>query len=365
MFNNKYFNDYNSMDDEEKTAIRYGAEGRDLSDVIRSSHKKISDPNKVFDAWVKGEGMRKTGESKAFLDEIEKSEMDELEKSLSKRDKTDANGISASPIKDIWGNDLANDTYEKAENTEDNASIEKMPFITDFDSTAKAQALPHINNLLPKDKDYDIMYLSDDADSAGTTSSGQTNQNASESESSTTFVTYGYSDENVVGGIQLRLNELGYTDVDITGTFDASTEAAIKEFQEERELPVTGVLDDATKAEMGFSDDYSVSRKGENATPWHAPYSPPFNMEDYKREQERLKREKEEALKAKEDEENLPFYKKLILPILLRETYEGTAPTASDLTEENKLPENSNEGVLQDGNVIDGANYPYPVDGYN
>ena len=59
---------------------------------------------------------------------------------------------------------------------------------------------------------------------------------------------------------------------------------------------------------MGFSDDYSVSRKGKNATPWHAPYSPPFNMEDYKREQERLKREKEEALKAKKDEEENESY---------------------------------------------------------
>ncbi len=84
-------------------------------------------------------------------------------------------------------------------------------------------------------------------------------------------------------------------------------------------------------------------------------------MDAYKRAQERLKREKEEALKAKEEEENLPLYKKLLLPFLSRIIYEGTAPTASDLTEDNKLPENPNEGVLQDGNVIDGANYPYPV----
>ena len=53
---------------------------------------------------------------------------------------------------------------------------------------------------------------------------------------------------------------------------------------------------------MGFSDDYSVSRKGENATPWHAPYSPPFDMDAYKRKLERLKQEKEDAKKAKEKE---------------------------------------------------------------
>ena len=184
-------------------------------------------------------------------------------------------------------------------------------------------------------------------------------------ETDKTYVPCGYPDVNVVGGIQLRLNELGYTEVAITGTFDSKTEAGIRKFQEKRGLPVTGVLDDATKAEMGFSEDYSVSRKGKNATMGHAPYSPPFDMDAYRRKQERLKREKEEALKAKEDEENLPFYKKLIPPFPLRKIYEGTAPTASDLTEENKLLENSNEGVLQDGNVIDGANYPYPVDGYN
>ena len=68
---------------------------------------------------------------------------------------------------------------------------------------------------------------------------------------------------------QSRLNELGYTDVDITGAFDAKTEAGIKKFQEKRGLPITGVLDDETKKAMGFSDDYSVSRKGENAPPWN------------------------------------------------------------------------------------------------
>ncbi|MDO5479138.1 MAG: peptidoglycan-binding domain-containing protein, partial [Clostridia bacterium] len=258
---------------------------------------------------------------------------------------------------DIWGNDLANDTYEKAENTEDNDSIEKMPFITDFDSTAKAQALPHINNLLPNDKDYDIMYLSDDADSAGTTSSGQTNQNASESESSTTFVTYGYPDENVVGGIQLRLNELGYTGVDITGVFDLKTEAGIRKFQEKRGLPVTGVLDDATKAEMGFSEDYSVSRKGKNATMGHAPYSPPFNMDAYKRAQERLKREKEEALKVKEEDENFSLLARLLnLPlyvlslILGEDAVSGMNPgteVAEDPLQEEDLWEN---GTMNDYN---------------
>lgn len=160
------------------------------------------------------------------------------------------------------------------------------------------------------------MYLSDDTGSGGTSSSVKTprTNTTNDTESSKTNVTYGYPDVNVVGGIQLRLNELGYTDVDITGTFDAKTEAGIKKFQEKRGLPVTGVLDDETKKAMGFSEDYSVSRKGENATPWHVPESPPFNMEAYKRKQEELKREEE--AKNKTEEENTSLWAWLLnLPL--------------------------------------------------
>ncbi len=222
-------------------------------------------------------------------------------------------GFFVSPIKDIWGNDLLNAAYKKPEKTKDSISIEKMPFISDSDNPVKAQTLPRTNNLLPNSKDYDIMYPGETTNYSNPASSGQANQNASKSGiSSNTHVTYGHSDKNVVGGIQLRLNELGYTEVDITGPFDAKTEAGIKKFQEKRGLPVTGVLDDETKKAMGFSDDYSVSRKGANATPWHAPESRPFNLEAYNRKQEELKREEEAAKKTKEEEENFSFWAHLL-----------------------------------------------------
>lgn len=67
---------------------------------------------------------------------------------------------------------------------------------------------------------------------------------------------------------------------------------------------------------MGFSDDYSVSRKGENATPWHAPESPPFNMDAYNKKQERLKQEVEEAKKLKKEKENFSLWAGLLnLPL--------------------------------------------------
>ena len=116
---------------------------------------------------------------------------------------------------------------------------------------------------------------------------------------------------------------------------------------------------------MGFSDDYSVSRKDENATPWHAPYSPPFNMEDYKREQERLKREKE-AKKYYEDYKNKEAVAKFLGWLFTGfGSLKDAAPSGADLAEENKTPETQSDYLLQGGNAIDNANYPYPVDGYN
>ena len=109
---------------------------------------------------------------------------------------------------------------------------------------------------------------------------------------------------------------------------------------------------------MGFSDDYSVSRKGENATPWHAPESPPFDMDAYKRKQDAEKYYEE--YKKKE-----ALAKLLGWPFTVFGIFKDAAPSVADLAEENKTPETQSDYLLQGGNAIDNANYPYPVDGYN
>ena len=80
------------------------------------------------------------------------------------------------------------------------------------------------------------MYQSDDTGSGGTNSSVKTTRTntTNYTESSKANVTYGYPDVNVVGGIQSRLNELGYTDVDITGAFDAKNRSRHKEIPGEK-----------------------------------------------------------------------------------------------------------------------------------
>ncbi len=154
---------------------------------------------------------------------------------------------------------------------------------------------PEENYLLKPEEKYDKMYLANYSNkvSAGKTKDGKTH------------VTYGCEDENIVGGIQLRLSEMGYkgksgAEINITGVFDENTEEGIRQFQEDRGLTVTGILDDATKEEMGFTEDYSIQRKGKNATPFNHPYSPPFNLERYNKEQEEEKEEKEQRIKKDE-----------------------------------------------------------------
>jgi hypothetical protein len=108
---------YDLMDENEKFAMRYGAKGRDLGDVIRDNPGKITNPEKILYAWDKGMNLRKDGSSKYFLDRIEKAEMDNLKSTLSQggstplglSGKTDGNGISSEPERDIWGNDLFKD----------------------------------------------------------------------------------------------------------------------------------------------------------------------------------------------------------------------------------------------------------------
>ena len=317
-------NKYNSMDNIEKFAMRYGALGRSIGDVVRDSSEKISNPNKIFDAWVKGEDIRKNGEAKDFLDGIEKAEMDEITKSSFKHNKNDANGISVDRIKDNSKNNLnknaTNTEIFQSKNPKTSYDIPQFRTSTrNKTSLPKSETLLYTgdkekdsNNLLQIGKTGDIMKTGDITNYSNSESSANAKQDSpSNSENNKTYVTYGYPDVNVVGGIQSRLNEMGYEGADgnrikITGTFDNDTEECIKEFQKDRNLPVTGIFDDATKTEMGFLEDYSVSRKGKNSTPWMPPESSPFNMEAYNKRQEELKRE-EEAKKAEKEKESSPL----------------------------------------------------------
>ncbi len=97
--------EYDLMDENEKFAMRYGAEGRHLSDVIRDSPGEITSPDKMLDAWDRGMNMRKDGTSKVFLYDIEKEKMSNLTASMAP--KADSNGITSEPVRDMWGNDLS------------------------------------------------------------------------------------------------------------------------------------------------------------------------------------------------------------------------------------------------------------------
>jgi peptidoglycan hydrolase-like protein with peptidoglycan-binding domain len=75
---------------------------------------------------------------------------------------------------------------------------------------------------------------------------------------------YGWS----VLQLQERLNELlkQSTPLRVDGDYGPLTEAAVKEFQKLRELPVTGSVDDATSAALGFEDKSRTKRAPGSAT---------------------------------------------------------------------------------------------------
>ena len=85
-------------------------------------------------------------------------------------------------------------------------------------------------------------------------------------------------------------------------------------------------------------------------------------MEAYKRKQEELKRE-EEAKKFHEEYKKKEDIARGIGWLLTAfGLFKDSAPSGVDLAEENKTPETQSEYLLQGGNAIDNANYPYPVD---
>ncbi len=289
--------EYDLMDENEKFALRYGAEGRHIGDVVRDSPGGFVNSEKMFDAWNKGINMRKDGSSKAFPDDIDKAE---LERVSPKKDETiDSNGILAEPVSEIKDNDFS-DSFSwgnaKGVGMPPQKVESKISETKNIQKDEERDSSPIKEEyLLQPNEKYDTIYLSNYSNKVP---SGKT-------EDGKAYVTYGCEDVNVVGGIQSRLKEMSYkgkdgTSIKITGIFDADTEEGIRQFQKDRDLPVTGILDEATKKEMGFSEDYSVSRSGRNATPWHHPTSPPFNLERYNRELKEYEEEKKQ--RAKEDE---------------------------------------------------------------
>jgi peptidoglycan hydrolase-like protein with peptidoglycan-binding domain len=64
----------------------------------------------------------------------------------------------------------------------------------------------------------------------------------------------GAADQAEVHQCQKRLMELGYDPGPLDGIWGKKTVAALKEFQKDNNLPITGFLDDKTKIELGLSD---------------------------------------------------------------------------------------------------------------
>jgi hypothetical protein len=60
-----------------------------------------------------------------------------------------------------------------------------------------------------------------------------------------------YSDTNFVMGIQRALSEQGYDAGPFTGYITTRTSDALRQFQRDRGLPVTGIIDEATADELG------------------------------------------------------------------------------------------------------------------
>ncbi len=163
---------YDLMDENEKFAMRYGAEGRHLGDVIRDNPGKITNPDKMLEAWDKGMNMRKDGTSKVFLDDIEKKERDNL--LSSKSPKTDENGIESEPVRDMWGNDLSKDSpFGNSEESGIPPEELKFDFGENENHTPKGA-----NYLLQHDENYGKMY---EENFGNNTSFGMTNSLPGES----------------------------------------------------------------------------------------------------------------------------------------------------------------------------------------
>jgi hypothetical protein len=62
--------------------------------------------------------------------------------------------------------------------------------------------------------------------------------------------------------IQLRLQEKGYDPGNVNGTADETTRVAIRKFQQDQGIPVTGTIDERTANELGFQYSTNPTSRG-------------------------------------------------------------------------------------------------------
>lgn len=69
---------------------------------------------------------------------------------------------------------------------------------------------------------------------------------------------YGYGDllpDEIVANVQSELQRLGYYPYEVDGIFGPLTQEALALYQRDAGLPVTGAIDPATLASLGFTDE--------------------------------------------------------------------------------------------------------------
>ncbi len=74
--------------------------------------------------------------------------------------------------------------------------------------------------------------------------------------------------------VQQRLQEKGYNPGTLNGTADDTTRAAIRKFQQDQGIPVTGMVDERTVNELGFRYSKNPADRG-TASDQSAPSEPP------------------------------------------------------------------------------------------
>jgi peptidoglycan hydrolase-like protein with peptidoglycan-binding domain len=75
--------------------------------------------------------------------------------------------------------------------------------------------------------------------------------------------------------IQLRLQEKGYDPGNVNGTADETTRAAIRKFQQDQGIPVTGTIDERTANELGFQYSANPTDRGGTGRDRPAPSEQP------------------------------------------------------------------------------------------
>ncbi|MGH7855237.1 MAG: peptidoglycan-binding domain-containing protein [Candidatus Binatia bacterium] len=62
--------------------------------------------------------------------------------------------------------------------------------------------------------------------------------------------------------VQQRLQEKGYNPGNISGTADDTTRSAIRKFQQDQDIPVTGTIDERTANQLGFQYSKNPTDRG-------------------------------------------------------------------------------------------------------